>query len=188
MEIISSTKVFTPGKTPDLTYNDRHNLGDKLNFRLERGGQIIVVSGPSKVGKTVLIKKSLENEKLVSIQGGDIVTIDGFINEIFKKLKDLPNEKKIYEKKEKLNTTEGELTAELGARVKFWEFFKSGTVIEGQFKKTGSVQEEVNNNYLDDPFSRVVEYMISNQYILIYTDWKSYIQLLSKRGHLSSCY
>lgn len=171
MKIISSTQVFTPGKTPDLTYNDRHKLGERLNFRLDRGGQIIVVSGPSKVGKTVLIKKSLENEKLVSVQGGDIVTIDGFINEIFKKLKDLPKEKKIYEKEEKLNKTEAELTAELGAKVKFWGVFKSGTVIEGRFKKTGAVQEEVNNNYLDDPFSRVVEYMISNQYILVIDDF-----------------
>lgn len=67
-------EVFTPGGLPSVTYVNRENLGleKKVQNAIARGFAFIVVTGPTKSGKTVLCKRVLDAEKVVTVEGGQI--------------------------------------------------------------------------------------------------------------------
>jgi Ni2+-binding GTPase involved in maturation of urease and hydrogenase len=52
-------EIFTPNDTPTVTYIDRseHKLEQRIRDYYETPNVVVSVSGPSKSGKTVLIKK-----------------------------------------------------------------------------------------------------------------------------------
>ena len=56
--------VFTPTGVPTHTYVDRreHNLEMQLRNAIRTPGMIASLSGPSKSGKTVLIRKVIDQE------------------------------------------------------------------------------------------------------------------------------
>lgn len=66
--------VFTPGGLPSVTYvsRDHLELETKIEDALARGFSFIVVTGPTKSGKTVLCKRVLKNQKVVTVEGGRI--------------------------------------------------------------------------------------------------------------------
>ena len=66
--------VFTAGGLPSVTYHVRDNLGleRKLTQRLKVGGKVISMTGPTKIGKTVLWKKVIPEDKRVFVPGGNI--------------------------------------------------------------------------------------------------------------------
>ncbi|HHA1766972.1 TPA: hypothetical protein ACOEDU_000431 [Enterobacter ludwigii] len=66
--------VFTPGKYPTHTLVDVHlaSKEQQLKDALELGTMLVSISGPSKSGKTVFVKKSLGNENLIEITGAGI--------------------------------------------------------------------------------------------------------------------
>lgn len=79
--------VFTPGGLPDTTYVPREhlNLEDHLEDWLEgRHKPLLSVSGPTKSGKTVLIKKVTENP--ITLSGGAINTVEDFWEAICEEL------------------------------------------------------------------------------------------------------
>ena len=67
-------EVFTPNGIPTVTYVYRrdHDLENQLLQGLRTPGRIISLSGPSKSGKTVLIKRHIKEELLISVSGGAI--------------------------------------------------------------------------------------------------------------------
>jgi hypothetical protein len=69
-----TTDVFTPAGVPTVTYVYRgeQDLETQLRRALKTPGLIISLSGPSKSGKTVLIKKVIPEENLIPISGGSI--------------------------------------------------------------------------------------------------------------------
>ncbi|WP_156410266.1 hypothetical protein [Bosea sp. Root381] len=71
-------KVFTPNDTPTITYVDRaeHQLQQTLSDYYKIPNVIVSVSGPSKSGKTVLIKKVVNEESLITISGSGIESGD----------------------------------------------------------------------------------------------------------------
>lgn len=71
-------QVFTPTDTPTVTYVDRGERGLELALRnaLRTPKMITSLSGPSKSGKTVLIKKVLDPDALISISGAAIKSAD----------------------------------------------------------------------------------------------------------------
>lgn len=69
--------VFVPGKLPAVTYNPRKelNLEDDLQDYLDETGSILTVAGPTKTGKSVLVKHVVQNPVWVDGQGIDSTAI-----------------------------------------------------------------------------------------------------------------
>lgn len=67
-------KIFTPNDTPTITYVGREDLEleKKLKAHCDLPKMIVSVSGPSKSGKTVLIKKVLDEELIIPVIGSGI--------------------------------------------------------------------------------------------------------------------
>ena len=91
---LSVGKVFVPGGQPTITYYPRDSLGleDKVRDYLEERHKILSVSGPTKCGKTVLLKTVLEKHSPLWLSGGDIKTIDSFWEAIADKMNVFPDE------------------------------------------------------------------------------------------------
>jgi hypothetical protein len=70
--------VFTPNDIPTVTYVDRseHKLEQKLRDFYQTPNLVISVSGPSKSGKTVLIKKVVDEDLLITVLGAGITSAE----------------------------------------------------------------------------------------------------------------
>lgn len=79
-EIYRTNQVFVAGGFPQLTYNDRSDLGleAQLEEYLQTGYKILSVTGPTKSGKTVLCNKMIPSDEGVWISGGQVDTEETF--------------------------------------------------------------------------------------------------------------
>jgi hypothetical protein len=70
--------VFTPNDIPTFTYVDRptQNFEQRLERAFQVPKMIISISGPSKSGKTVLVKKVIEEDNLIPISGASVRSAD----------------------------------------------------------------------------------------------------------------
>lgn len=71
-------EVFIPGALPDSTYITRvmdsgFTYEERLKQALSVSGYLTLISGPSKIGKTVLCEKVIGLEHLVEISGSDML-------------------------------------------------------------------------------------------------------------------
>lgn len=66
--------VFISGGQPTVTYNPRSrlHLEDKLDEYLDMGHKILAITGPTKSGKTVLVRSRLNMENSCWVSGGEI--------------------------------------------------------------------------------------------------------------------
>jgi hypothetical protein len=73
-------EVFTPGGLPSVTYvgRDHLELEKSVADALARGFAFVVVTGPTKSGKSVLCRRILKDENLVSIEGGQVRSENDF--------------------------------------------------------------------------------------------------------------
>jgi hypothetical protein len=80
LETFHVTDVFVPGGQPTITYVPRSSLGLEEHVRdyLAERHRILSLSGPTKSGKTVLLKSILAGVPHVWISGGEITTLDRF--------------------------------------------------------------------------------------------------------------
>lgn len=60
--LLKVANVFVPGKLPQLTYNPRADLEleQHLEDFLDEGGAILTVAGPTKTGKSVLLRRTID--------------------------------------------------------------------------------------------------------------------------------
>ena len=88
MEIYRTTKVFVPGGLPEFTYNPRNDL--KLEDAVRRANdnlcKLMIVTGSTKSGKTVLVKNVFPKNKTVWFDGGAFSTEDDFWLELVNQL------------------------------------------------------------------------------------------------------
>lgn len=77
--IIKYSEVFVPGGFPTYTYNPRQNrqLEDSIR-EASNNYKLLVVTGPTKSGKTVLVNKVFPRTENLWIDGGSITTEDSF--------------------------------------------------------------------------------------------------------------
>lgn len=68
------TDIFVPNDTPTITYVDRaeHKLEQRLKDLYEMPNMVVSISGPSKSGKTVLLKKVVPEDYLITVSGAGI--------------------------------------------------------------------------------------------------------------------
>lgn len=115
-------EVFVPGGMPSYTYQERKNLDgseidleNKLQSALNRLRKFISVAGPTKCGKTVLVRKVIPQNVGMWIEGAHINSIADFWNEVHSKLS-LSISKSISQVRGKESTFE----AEDSAAIKPW--------------------------------------------------------------------
>ena len=72
------SEVFVAGGQPTVTYNPRPGQGFDQRVRdyLDEKHRILCITGPTKSGKTVLIREVVPNA--IRLSGGDMRTIDDF--------------------------------------------------------------------------------------------------------------
>lgn len=72
--MVRASQVFIPGGQPTFTYNPRAELRleDRLAEYLDDPHKLLSVSGPTKSGKTVLVRTLLPEDKSVWISGGTV--------------------------------------------------------------------------------------------------------------------
>lgn len=78
-------RVFVPGDTsPTVTYNPRDdaNYVKRVKTYIERSGEILVVAGPTKMGKTVLVRRAIPENRQVWLEGSWLHSIDDFWSRI----------------------------------------------------------------------------------------------------------
>lgn len=77
MENLSRSEVFRPNSYPKYTYieQDGKDLESRLLEAIEVPGGVISLAGPSKSGKTVLIKNVIDEEYLVRVLGSEISSV-----------------------------------------------------------------------------------------------------------------
>lgn len=78
------TDVFVPGGLPKLTYNprDEHRLENRLEEVKNNLCKLVMVTGLTKSGKTVLTKKIFPRDKVIWVDGGSFTNEDDFWAEI----------------------------------------------------------------------------------------------------------
>lgn len=86
-------EVFVPGGMPSYTYQERKDfdgnaidLERKLRSATNRLRKFISVAGPTKCGKTVLVRKVFPKETSIWIEGAHISSLADFWNEVHSKL------------------------------------------------------------------------------------------------------
>jgi hypothetical protein len=79
-------QVFVPGGLPSITYNPRSELRLEEHVRdyLDERHKILSLSGPTKSGKTVLLRRVVENA--IWLSGGAIDSHDGFWTTVIDRL------------------------------------------------------------------------------------------------------
>jgi hypothetical protein len=75
-------EVFVVGGQPTVTYNARPRIGVEQRVRdyLEERNRILCITGPSKSGKTVLVREVVG--QAIRLSGGDLKSIEEFWSEI----------------------------------------------------------------------------------------------------------
>ena len=70
------SQIFTPNDTPTVTYVGRDDLGleERLRTAVKLPNMVVSVSGPSKSGKTVLIRKVVEEDLIIPVIGAGIAS------------------------------------------------------------------------------------------------------------------
>lgn len=83
--------VFSSATFPEYTYVNRKSSGEftyeeRLRMAMEQKGYLIVIDGPSKIGKTVLCEAVIGRERLVAMTGNDFKGENDFWTMIAKKV------------------------------------------------------------------------------------------------------
>lgn len=80
--------VFVPGGFPQYTYNPRAELQLEKSIHevLENLCKLVTVTGQTKSGKTVLVRRILSRDKAVWVDGGQVRSEDDFFGRILEEL------------------------------------------------------------------------------------------------------
>ena len=87
-DIVKYSDVFVPGGFPTYTYNprDERRLQNKLKSTENNLCKLMMVTGPTKSGKTVLVDKVFPREESIWIDGGSVSNEDMFWEQILEAL------------------------------------------------------------------------------------------------------
>lgn len=124
------TDIFVPNDTPTVTYVDRaeHKLEQRLRDLYETPNLVVSISGPSKSGKTVLIKKVVPEDCLITVPGAGITSAEVLWDRALNWM-GIPHETATS----KSNSTEVSGNVESGGKLKIpW-------VAEGEAKASGGI-------------------------------------------------
>ncbi len=164
---VELNKIFTPGSQPDVTYNDRINiqLEEKLENLVYFAGTLGVVSGKSKLGKTVLVKRKFSNSEVIFIEEQDIS--NRTIEEVIHEKLGIAKTTKTTTSKSKYNFG---FESEVGMGTpNFFDFLK----LRGAIKSNTDHQEieDVTQIIPSNLFQLAMDFLIDNNIKLIFDDF-----------------
>lgn len=164
---VELNKIFTPGSQPDVTYNDRINiqLEEKLENLVYFAGTLGVVSGKSKLGKTVLVKRKFSNSEVIFIEEQDIN--NRTIEEVIHEKLGIAKTTKTTTSKSKYNFG---FESEVGMGTpNFFDFLK----LRGAIKSNTDYQEieDVTQIIPSNLFQLAMDFLIDNNIKLIFDDF-----------------
>jgi hypothetical protein len=158
--------VFTPNGQPTITYVQRDNRRLEQNLRdwLQTGNMVISVSGPSKTGKTVLIRSVVDDDLLIPISGAAIKTEQQFWDSIFAWM----------ESPSQVTNTTG-TQVEVGGELQASGKVGIPLVAKGSVQGTGSLFRTSNRETAAilavDPFRQVVKEIGGSNYLIFVDDF-----------------
>ncbi len=79
-EQVLTRQVFVAGGIPDVTYNPRDDrrVESEVQAYIDQSGKALSLSGPTKSGKTVLIRRMLNEDVAIWMHGSDLTTQSAF--------------------------------------------------------------------------------------------------------------
>lgn len=159
-------EVFVPNDQPTFTYvkRDTRKLEDQLRDFSAAKNIVVSISGPSKTGKTVLIRSVIESDLLITISGASIKSIDDFWGAIFSWI-ETPNT--IVKIQGKDNTIS--LKGDGGAQANL-PFIGKADINVGleAIRSTGS---SVSKTFVANPFLQVVKEIGNSDFIIFIDDF-----------------
>lgn len=110
---IRMTKVFIPGGFPTVTYISRKEklLEERVLAAQDYLAKLVVVTGATKSGKTVLVDKVFPQSSSIWIDGGAVSDENSFWELVIEKL-DIFTEREFTEQESELSDVEAEVAAE----------------------------------------------------------------------------
>jgi hypothetical protein len=161
--------IFTPNDLPTVTYVERgtHKFEDRLRQALTIPNMIISLSGPSKSGKTVLIKKVVAPDNLIPLYGASIRNSDDLWTLVLAWM-DVPTER--------VKTTGSKVIVEVGGKAGG----KAGIplVAEGKAEATGTVGRETRHETTETSQPKGLQQVIkdiANSSFVVFIDDFHYI-------------
>lgn len=157
--------VFVPGGFPRYTYQERQQFGieGKLRDALDRLNKFIAVAGPTKSGKTVLVKKVVASEECVWLEGGHIKSIDDAWSQILGAL-NIPIQTVRTQGAGEEDTVGGEVDG--GVRV-----MGVGGGVKGQKLHKDSVSRSAAATFTTSAAKAAVEALLTHQKVLVIDDF-----------------
>lgn len=121
-------QVFVPGGLPSVTYNPRESLGleERVRDYLDERHKILSLSGPTKSGKTVLLRRVVRNP--IWLSGGSIASPEDFWSSVVDKLGAYTDESAETNKSETTEDTSGIRGGAGVPKVAYVEGSKTGAV------------------------------------------------------------
>lgn len=160
------TDIFVPNDTPSITYVDRSHLGleQRLRDLCETPNVVVSISGPSKAGKTVLIKKVIDQDYLIKIPGAGISSPETLWDRALNWM-GTPNEVTTS----KSSTTGGNFELEGSGKVKVPLFSEGGVAARGGMNHSGTSEqtETVSRGGLE----RVIREIGKSDFVLFIDDF-----------------
>ena len=159
--------VFKPNALPDHTYVDRRidEYGDTYTEQLQKAllnpGTLIVITGASKSGKTVLCHKAIHNT-IIDLSASQIESREDFWNQIGEQL-ELPDEVQIKTSQSENDVEKSQITGELSIKI-------AKINISAGKDNTGSKGNEISHRILRSQ-SSMMKYIIDNDFVLVIDDF-----------------
>lgn len=164
--IHEATEVFTPTGVPTLTYvyRQEQDLESHLRAAVRTPGLVVSLSGPSKSGKTVLIRKVIAPEDLIPVSGASLVSAEELWERVLSWM-EAPSETT-----RRVSTTLG---GEAGVRA-------TGSTgiplivkgeVEGAAKLTGSRLSETAEKFVRSAIDQVVKDVANSTFVIFIDDF-----------------
>lgn len=129
------TNVFVPGGFPRITYiaREEHQLEDRVRAAKDNLSKLLVITGPTKSGKTVLVDKVFPQNESIWIDGGTISDESSFWESVVEKCSLFTGIER-HEQDERGSELSAEMSAEGGV------FIAKGSASIGGQVHTSSLQ------------------------------------------------
>lgn len=159
-------EVFTPTGIPTVTYVDRggeHKLESQLTNALKTPGLTISLSGPSKSGKTTLVKRVVSEDLLISVSGGAIKSAEMLWDRVLNWM-EAPSETSHSSSSKKSI----ELGAEAGGKA---GFLGTGVEAKGSMAIKGENEQGNERKYTRTGLDQVIKEIANSEFVVFIDDF-----------------
>lgn len=159
-------QVFIPNDQPTVTYVIRsgRSLEQSLRNHFDTKNIVISISGPSKTGKTVLLRNVLDMDYVIALSGAAINNTSDFFDQIF-------NWMEIPIETDETTTSGASLSGSAagGGKIEL-PFVVKGTV-EGQIGAAKNWSKAKTSRLPSNPFQRIIKEISGSDFVIFVDDF-----------------